>query len=325
MNDSTSAPRRAGYRKDSTTTAPIVDSIIDATIDINVVTHLCEHNLDVDSNHSIRLMDDEEEHPDESLLTVASDYFARPIVVGYAFGPKKMSTMGVVMAEASKAKLTTVPEIGLNELPMECGGPDCSTTLTRERLCQHHEEEDTALHALNYTPSKIMAICGISCSMCEPCAHRPWPLPPRRHPLMVSNRPARTLLEAVAGAAAVVTTTVATRCRPCVQRLHPRPIPRRTPNDGGGANDAAVLAQLELTVQRVACFLKLWSDRVIMDGNVRTLPRPKWRLRQLYPFECRLCLWILVRRSKHRIHCAVCFHNYFFATNAFVPFTQTCH
>jgi hypothetical protein len=153
MNDSTSAPRRAGYRKDSTTTAPIVDSIIDATIDINVVTHLCEHNLDVDSNHSIRLMDDEEEHPDESLLTVASDYFARPIVVGYAFGPKKMSTMGVVMAEASKAKLTTVPEIGLNELPMECGGPDCSTTLTRERLCQHHEEEDTALHALNYTTS----------------------------------------------------------------------------------------------------------------------------------------------------------------------------
>ena len=31
----------------------------------------------------------------------------RPILVGYAFGPKKMSTMGVVMAEASKA-LSTV-------------------------------------------------------------------------------------------------------------------------------------------------------------------------------------------------------------------------
>jgi hypothetical protein len=30
-----------------------------------------------------------------------------PIVIGYAFGPKKMSTMGVVMAEASKAKVTT--------------------------------------------------------------------------------------------------------------------------------------------------------------------------------------------------------------------------
>lgn len=31
----------------------------------------------------------------------------RSIVVGYAFGPKKMSTMGVVMAEASKARLST--------------------------------------------------------------------------------------------------------------------------------------------------------------------------------------------------------------------------
>lgn len=32
----------------------------------------------------------------------------RPILVGYAFGPKKMSTMGIIMAEASKAKLSTV-------------------------------------------------------------------------------------------------------------------------------------------------------------------------------------------------------------------------
>ena len=33
--------------------------------------------------------------------------YLRPILVGYAFGPKKMSTMGVVMAEASKS-LSTV-------------------------------------------------------------------------------------------------------------------------------------------------------------------------------------------------------------------------
>ena len=32
----------------------------------------------------------------------------RPILVGYAFGPKKMSTMGLIMAEASRAKLSTV-------------------------------------------------------------------------------------------------------------------------------------------------------------------------------------------------------------------------
>jgi len=29
----------------------------------------------------------------------------KPIVVGYAFGPKKMSTMGVVLAEASRVKV----------------------------------------------------------------------------------------------------------------------------------------------------------------------------------------------------------------------------
>ena len=34
------------------------------------------------------------------------DLCTRPIIVGYAFGPKKMTTMGVVMAEASKTKLS---------------------------------------------------------------------------------------------------------------------------------------------------------------------------------------------------------------------------
>lgn len=40
---------------------------------------------------------------DESILS-------RPIVVGYVFGPKKMSTMGGVMAEASKTRLETGPD-----------------------------------------------------------------------------------------------------------------------------------------------------------------------------------------------------------------------
>lgn len=35
-------------------------------------------------------------------------FVERPIVVGYAFGPKKMSTMGIVMAEASRTRLSTV-------------------------------------------------------------------------------------------------------------------------------------------------------------------------------------------------------------------------
>lgn len=41
------------------------------------------------------------------MLDEQEQQYLRPILVGYAFGPKKMSTMGVVMAEASKA-LSTV-------------------------------------------------------------------------------------------------------------------------------------------------------------------------------------------------------------------------
>jgi len=40
----------------------------------------------------------------------------RPILVGYAFGPKKMSTMGVVMAEASMAVSTVVTDITLKRV-----------------------------------------------------------------------------------------------------------------------------------------------------------------------------------------------------------------
>jgi inositol-1,3,4-trisphosphate 5/6-kinase/inositol-tetrakisphosphate 1-kinase len=42
----------------------------------------------------------------------ASSRWQEPIVVGYAFGPKKMSTMGVVMAEASRVKVIhEAPEV----------------------------------------------------------------------------------------------------------------------------------------------------------------------------------------------------------------------
>lgn len=68
-------------------------------------------------------------------------YTNRPIVVGYAFGPKKMSTMGVVMAEASKAKLSTAAYMS--------GGPPERTNksnhfLTESSLlCHHHHEGGT--------------------------------------------------------------------------------------------------------------------------------------------------------------------------------------
>lgn len=55
--------------------------------------------------------------------------WSRPIVVGYAFGPKKMSTMGVVMAEASKAKLTTAPTNAVVEhYALEQSGTGASST-----------------------------------------------------------------------------------------------------------------------------------------------------------------------------------------------------
>jgi inositol-1,3,4-trisphosphate 5/6-kinase/inositol-tetrakisphosphate 1-kinase len=47
-----------------------------------------------------QFLQDEEDHREAQV-------FARPILCGYCFGPKKMKTMNMVMAEASKAKLTT--------------------------------------------------------------------------------------------------------------------------------------------------------------------------------------------------------------------------
>jgi inositol-1,3,4-trisphosphate 5/6-kinase / inositol-tetrakisphosphate 1-kinase len=57
-----------------------------------------ENGIGVSSTHSRK---DTTVYCDKELLT-------RPILVGYAFGPKKMSTMGVVMAEASQTNLSSV-------------------------------------------------------------------------------------------------------------------------------------------------------------------------------------------------------------------------
>ena len=53
----------------------------------------------------------------------------RPILVGYAFGPKKMSTMGVVMAEASMAVSTVVTDITLKRVD-SAATPTTTTTST---------------------------------------------------------------------------------------------------------------------------------------------------------------------------------------------------
>mmetsp|Transcript_30305 Transcript_30305/g.54822 ORF Transcript_30305/g.54822 Transcript_30305/m.54822 type:complete len:493 (+) Transcript_30305:274-1752(+) len=60
----------------------------------------------------------------------------RPILVGYAFGPKKMSTMGLIMAEASRAKLSTVITA---EVPIESFPPQQTSHLTTAALQQAQE------------------------------------------------------------------------------------------------------------------------------------------------------------------------------------------
>jgi len=68
-----------------------------------------------------------EDNDHDSLATTtdayssSSNHHYRPILVGYAFGPKKMSTMGVVMAEASKTKVSanSSTSMGTLEHPYE--------------------------------------------------------------------------------------------------------------------------------------------------------------------------------------------------------------
>ena len=65
------------------------------------------HDGDIGSD---RLSDDDFFAGDDAIIPnddSIPSYLQDPIVIGYAFGKKKMATMGVVMAEASKAKVTT--------------------------------------------------------------------------------------------------------------------------------------------------------------------------------------------------------------------------
>jgi len=68
------------------------------------------------------------------------EILSRPILVGYAFGPKKMSTMGVVMAEASKTHLSSV-----------------STTVLVE---EGDEEEEASDHDQVDEERKFTVVCG---------------------------------------------------------------------------------------------------------------------------------------------------------------------
>jgi hypothetical protein len=81
----------------------------------------------------------------------------RPIVVGYAFGPKKMSTMGVVMAEASKTKLTaSIYNSPYNASTKDLVTDDCTritdirAIVTPELQDDHEEEEEEEYRAMTH-------------------------------------------------------------------------------------------------------------------------------------------------------------------------------
>ena len=79
------------------------------------------------------------------------DILARPILVGYAFGPKKMSTMGVVMAEASRTALstlaTTVLVEGADEDELASDNDDDNTNDHDDNHCDQHKPSYSASSA----------------------------------------------------------------------------------------------------------------------------------------------------------------------------------
>jgi inositol-1,3,4-trisphosphate 5/6-kinase/inositol-tetrakisphosphate 1-kinase len=83
-------------------------------------------------------LQDEEDHREAQV-------FLRPILCGYCFGPKKMMTMNMVMAEASKAKLTT----DSFTLPR----------VVRQQQQKQHQYQQERYHN-NQSPSSDMVVGG---------------------------------------------------------------------------------------------------------------------------------------------------------------------
>lgn len=101
-----------------------------------------------------------EDQTTHAAAAASEEFLSRPILVGYAFGPKKMSTMGVVMAEASKTALSTlattvrVEEVDEDEASAEeddddhrygivCTGDDNDDHHDHEHQYQHQQSNDS--------------------------------------------------------------------------------------------------------------------------------------------------------------------------------------
>lgn len=84
----------------------------------------------------------------------------KPILVGYAFGPKKMSTMATVMAEASRAHVVGVVYEDETELPLQE-----TSSLTTEALSLHQEAMDKFV--LSSTPHALANVHAHGTNTCN--------------------------------------------------------------------------------------------------------------------------------------------------------------
>ena len=111
---------------------------------------------ETDQNSVLGISENLHDHSDHDSLIdddFGSDYqffgadddpvYCRPIVVGYSFGPKKMSTMGVVMAEASKTLLLRTNQKQLNRTNSS------SSSLSAGEGNHDNEESPDVLKSIN--------------------------------------------------------------------------------------------------------------------------------------------------------------------------------
>ena len=107
------------------------------------------------------------------------ELLSRPILVGYAFGPKKMITMGVVMAEASKTNLSSVKTTVLVEEDETADDEDADDDENDETVHNSydivcHEDEDENDHFINGTFTTAS-----SGQACQPAGPEDHPGPPK--------------------------------------------------------------------------------------------------------------------------------------------------
>lgn len=94
--------------------------------------------------------------------SITTQDLQKPILVGYAFGAKKMNTMATVMAEASRARVVGVISMEDQETPL---GP--SNSLTAAALCLHQKKESQYPKNIVLSPGGLNNIVRFFRSSCS--------------------------------------------------------------------------------------------------------------------------------------------------------------